>query len=120
MYWNEGNAMRLACVGNALYDIISFVETDFASSLGYHAGSTVHAGIEDVEPIIAALPNAARCAGGGAVNAARVFASLGFESSFAGMIGGDETGTCSGPTCRSRALPGSFSNHRGRPGSSAR
>jgi len=84
--------MRLACVGNALWDIVSFVGEDFASSLGYHGGSTTHADIADLEPVIAALPNAFRCAGGGAANAARVFASLGHDAAFAGMIGADETG----------------------------
>ena len=84
--------MRLACVGNALWDIVSFVGEDFASSLGYHGGSTTHADIADLEPVIADLPGSYRCAGGGAANAARVFASLGHDAAFAGMIGPDETG----------------------------
>lgn len=89
---HEEGTMRLACVGNALYDTVAFVETDFASRLGYHAGSTVHAEHEELEPIIATLSGAARGAGGGAVNAARVFASLGHGASFAGMIGRDAIG----------------------------
>ncbi|PKL08702.1 MAG: hypothetical protein CVV51_07605 [Spirochaetae bacterium HGW-Spirochaetae-7] len=84
--------MRLACVGNALWDIVSFVGDDFPSSLGYHDGSTTHADIANLEPVIAALPNAYLCAGGGAANAARVFSSLGHDAAFAGMIGSDETG----------------------------
>ncbi|MBU0927210.1 MAG: hypothetical protein KKA67_05640 [Spirochaetes bacterium] len=84
--------MRLACVGNALYDVVAFVETDFASKLGYHLGSTVHAESPEVGAIVSALPSASRGAGGGAFNAARVFASLGFQASFAGMIGADEVG----------------------------
>ncbi|PKL25622.1 MAG: hypothetical protein CVV47_06100 [Spirochaetae bacterium HGW-Spirochaetae-3] len=85
--------MRLACVGNALYDTVAFVETDFASRLGFHVGSTVHIGPEELAPIIATLPSAARSAGGGAVNTARVFASLGHRASFAGMTGRDAIGS---------------------------
>lgn len=84
--------MRLACAGNALFDIISFVDTDFASSIGVHGGSTLHVGPEELAPIIAALRNTSSGAGGGAANTARVFASLGFDAAFAGSIGKDETG----------------------------
>ncbi|MBN2874795.1 MAG: adenosine kinase [Spirochaetales bacterium] len=85
--------MKLACVGNALYDIVSFVETDFASSLGFHAGSTAHISYEEIKPVLARLPGKSfRSAGGGAMNTARVYASLGYEAAFAGMVGADETG----------------------------
>jgi len=84
--------MKLACVGNALYDIIAFVETDFASSLGFHAGSTVHVDRSELEPLLSALPGITGNAGGGALNVAKVFSCLGYQSAFAGMIGTDEFG----------------------------
>jgi sugar/nucleoside kinase (ribokinase family) len=84
--------MRLACVGNALYDIIAFVETDFASSFGFHEGSTVHVEKSELESLLSALQGVTGSAGGGAVNSARIFSKLGFSSSFAGMIGTDDYG----------------------------
>lgn len=84
--------MKLACVGNALYDIVAFVEPDFASRLGYHVGSTVHAQKADIDAILPFIRSAARGAGGGATNTARVFASLGHAAGFAGMIGTDTFG----------------------------
>lgn len=84
--------MRLSCAGNALYDIISFVDTDFPSSVGLHGGLTVHMSRTELEPLLSALPGSACGAGGGAANTARVFSSLGFQASFAGRIGDDEYG----------------------------
>jgi sugar/nucleoside kinase (ribokinase family) len=84
--------MRLSCAGNALIDIIAFVETDFPSSIGLHGGSTAHVSAADLEPVLAQLQGASYGAGGGAANTARVFASLGYPSSFAGSIGHDEYG----------------------------
>lgn len=84
--------MRLSCAGNALIDIIAFVETDFPSSVGLHGGSTAHVSSADLEPLVARLQGASYGAGGGAANTARVFASLGHHSSFAGSIGQDDYG----------------------------
>lgn len=84
--------MKLACVGNALFDIVAFVETDFASRFGFHGGSTTHAERSELAPVLAALSGASRGAGGGATNTARVFSSLGFHASFAGVVGKDEVG----------------------------
>ncbi len=84
--------MRLACAGNALFDIISFVDTDFTSSIGVHGGSTLHVRPEELTPILDALRTTSGGAGGGAANTARVFASLGFDAAFAGSIGKDEFG----------------------------
>ncbi len=84
--------MRLACVGNALYDIIAFVETDFASRSGFHEGSTVHVEKTELESLLVALQGATGSAGGGAVNTAKIYTKLGFPASFAGMIGSDEYG----------------------------
>lgn len=84
--------MKLACVGNALFDIVAFVETDFASRFGFQGGSTTHAERSKVAPVLAGLSGDSRGAGGGATNTARVFSSLGHHAAFAGVIGKDEIG----------------------------
>ncbi len=84
--------MKLACVGNALFDIVAFVETDFASRFGFHGGSTTHAERSELLPVLEALSGGSRGAGGGATNTARVFSSLGHQASFAGVIGNDDIG----------------------------
>lgn len=84
--------MRLSCAGNALVDVIAFVETDFPSSIGLHGGSTAHVSGTDLDPVIAQLQGASYGAGGGAANTARVFASLGYPSCFAGSVGNDQNG----------------------------
>ena len=76
--------MKLACVGNALVDVIAFVETDFSSKFGIHIGSTSHVEHDRLAPILAALPDPAISAGGGAANTARTFAQLGHKATFAG------------------------------------
>jgi sugar/nucleoside kinase (ribokinase family) len=81
--------MKLACVGNALVDVIAFVETDFSSRFGFHIGSTSHVDHQKLEPILAALPDPAISAGGGAANTARTFVNLGHEAVFAGCVGKD-------------------------------
>jgi sugar/nucleoside kinase (ribokinase family) len=84
-----GGAMKLACVGNALVDVIAFVETDFPSEYGMHIGSTSHVDQKTLEPILAALPGPAISAGGGAANTARTFVNLGYEAVFTGCVGQD-------------------------------
>ncbi|MGD9941531.1 MAG: adenosine kinase [Clostridia bacterium] len=81
--------MKLACVGNALVDVIAFVETDFLSEFGMQAGSTSHVDHKRLKPILAALQNPAISAGGGAANTARTFVNLGYEAAFAGCVGQD-------------------------------
>ena len=34
--------MEIVGIGNALMDVIAFVEDDFAPSLGFHNGATIH------------------------------------------------------------------------------
>lgn len=85
-------APSLSCAGNALYSVVAFVETDCASRLGYHAGSTIHADGSEIRSILASLRSAARSAGGGAMGTARVFAALGHSAAFAGLVGRDELG----------------------------
>lgn len=81
--------MKLACVGNALVDVIAFVETDFSSRFGIHIGSTSHVEHPRLEPVLAALPDPAISAGGGAANTARTFVHLGYEAIYAGCVGKD-------------------------------
>jgi sugar/nucleoside kinase (ribokinase family) len=81
--------MKLACVGNALVDVIAFVETDFLSKFGMHRGSTSHVDHCTLQTILAALPDPAISAGGGAANTARTFVSLGHEAVYAGCVGKD-------------------------------
>ena len=84
--------MKLACVGNALVDVIAFVETDFSSIFGMHIGSASHVEHSRLESILAALPDPAISAGGGAANTARTFVHLGYEAAFAGCVGQDAYG----------------------------
>jgi hypothetical protein len=55
--------MKLACVGNALVDVIAFVETDFSSNFGFQPGSTSHVDHARLEPLLAALFDPAISAG---------------------------------------------------------
>ena len=81
--------MKLACVGNALVDVIAFVQTDFSSRFGIHIGSTSHVDHLSLAPVLAALSDPAISAGGGAANTARTFVHLGHEAVFAGCVGKD-------------------------------
>jgi sugar/nucleoside kinase (ribokinase family) len=84
--------MKLACVGNALVDVIAFVETDFSSKFSFHIGSTSHVEHCRLEPVLAALADPAISAGGGAANTARTFVHLGHEAVFTGCVGRDAFG----------------------------
>lgn len=81
--------MKLACAGNALVDVIAFVEADFSSKFGITPGSTSHVDHSRLKPLLDALPDPAVCAGGGAANTARMFVQLGHEAVFAGGVGKD-------------------------------
>lgn len=84
--------MRLACIGNALIDIIAHVEPDFPCSIGVHPGSTEHVDRSVLACMLEALSDYGFSAGGGAANTARVFTALGGKASFAGAIGDDDWG----------------------------
>lgn len=73
-------------------DLVSFVETDFSSSLGIHAGSTHHVSHEILDRVRKALGDPFKSAGGGAANTAKVFSALGGAARFAGAVGGDDMG----------------------------
>ncbi len=84
--------MRLACVGNALIDIIAHVEPDFPCSIGVHPGSTEHVERPVLAYVLEALADYGFSAGGGAANTARAFTALGGKASFTGAIGDDDWG----------------------------
>jgi fructokinase len=84
--------MELVCVGNALMDVIAFVDEDFAPSMGFHNGSTVHMDAPRLAAVLARINAPVMCSGGGAANAARVAAILGSSACFYGSVGDDETG----------------------------
>jgi sugar/nucleoside kinase (ribokinase family) len=84
--------MELIGVGNALMDVIAFVDEAFAPSLGYHNNSVSHIDRARMADVLAALPDPIVSAGGGAANAARAASMLGARAAFAGRVGEDELG----------------------------
>jgi sugar/nucleoside kinase (ribokinase family) len=84
--------MRLACVGNALIDIVAFVESGFLTTFGIQVDSAMHVSPAELEPVLEALSDVSMGAGGGAANTARTFRQLGHCASFAGMVGLDTHG----------------------------
>jgi sugar/nucleoside kinase (ribokinase family) len=84
--------MDLVGIGNALLDVIAFVDEDFAPSIGIHNNSVVHMDRARLGNIVEGLPNAAVSAGGGAANTARAVAALGMKATFIGSVGDDELG----------------------------
>lgn len=78
-----------ACAGNALLDINAFVSQNFVRSHGFEPGGTFHIEYNELLHLLEKLPDGTRTAGGGAANTARVFRSLGQNSSFAGALGQD-------------------------------
>jgi len=89
--WYNGT-MKLACTGNALMDVVAFVDAGLPASLGLVPGSTEHADPGRIERVLAALEDPFSTAGGGAANTARVFVALGGRAAFAGSVGGDGQG----------------------------
>ncbi len=92
----SGGTMDIVGIGNALMDIVAFVDEDFAPSLGFHNGMTVHLGSERIADVLKALPDPILSAGGGAANTARVSAILGAKATFVGSVGGDAEGRAYG------------------------
>ena len=81
--------MEIVGIGNALLDVISFVESDYPPSLGIHNLTTTHVGYDRMEDLLLAVPNPVFVAGGGAANTVRVAALLGLRSRFVGAVGRD-------------------------------
>ncbi len=84
--------MEFVGIGNALMDVIAFVDEAYAPSLGFHNNAIAHLDRSKLGAMLADLPEATVSAGGGAANAARAAAYLGAVSSYAGMVGEDALG----------------------------
>jgi len=84
--------MDVVGIGNALMDVIAFVDEDFAPSLGFHNNSTVHLERSRLELVLEALDRPYLTAGGGAANMAKTAATLGLASAFVGALGQDRYG----------------------------
>jgi len=84
--------MEIVGIGNALMDVIAFVDEAFAPMLGFHNNAVVHIDRARLGEILECLPDAAVSAGGGAANAVRMAAYLGAAAAFSGMVGEDSLG----------------------------
>ncbi len=84
--------MELVGVGNALMDVIAYVDEAFAPKCGFHNNAVVHLQADRLDSILSQLPDASHSAGGGAANVARIAAYLGSKSIMVGMVGEDERG----------------------------
>lgn len=81
--------MELVGIGNALLDVISFVDPDYPPYLGVHNLTTSHVPYDRMEDLLLAVPDPIFVAGGGASNTVRVAALLGLKSRFVGAVGRD-------------------------------
>lgn len=84
--------MEIVGIGNALMDVIAFVDEEFAPSLGFHNNTTTHLDRPRLDSVLSLIPEPLMVAGGGAANTARVAALLGIKSTFLGSIGEDSLG----------------------------
>jgi sugar/nucleoside kinase (ribokinase family) len=84
--------MEIVGIGNALMDVIAFVDEAYAPKLGFHNNAIAHLDSALLSDILEDLPDATVSAGGGAANAVRAAAYLGATAAFAGMVGDDKLG----------------------------
>lgn len=84
--------MDIVGIGNALMDVIAFVDEDYAPMLGYHNNAVLHVDRRRLDGILSELPDPAVSAGGGVANAVRASAFLGATATFVGMVGDDPFG----------------------------
>ncbi|MGO8692923.1 MAG: carbohydrate kinase family protein [Rectinemataceae bacterium] len=85
--------MELVGIGNALMDVIAFVDEDLAPSLGFHNNAVVHMNRERLGKIVEALGDTVVSAGGGAANTMRAASLLGLRAAFVGCVGEDDFGS---------------------------
>jgi sugar/nucleoside kinase (ribokinase family) len=85
--------MEIVGIGNALMDVIAFVDEAYAPKLGFHNNAVAHLDSALLGAILADLPDAIVSAGGSAANAVRAAAYLGATAAFAGMVGEDKLGS---------------------------
>ena len=83
---------RLIAIGNALMDLIAFVDAEVPASMGFRVNATSHLESGMLDPLLPRLSGASLTAAGGAANTARAAALLGMEACFVGTIGDDEMG----------------------------
>jgi sugar/nucleoside kinase (ribokinase family) len=84
--------MEIVGIGNALMDVIAFVDEAYAPKLGFHNNAVLHFERSRLDPILADLPDASVSPGGGVANTLRAAAYLGAKAAFAGMVGEDQFG----------------------------
>jgi sugar/nucleoside kinase (ribokinase family) len=84
--------MEIVGIGNALMDVIAFVDEAYTPMLGFHNNTVAHVDREALGAIVEGLPEAIVSAGGGAANVVRAAAYLGAEAAYAGMVGEDRFG----------------------------
>ena len=84
--------MEIVGIGNALMDVIAFVDDDTAPALGFHNNVVAHIDRQRLAGLVASLPGAVMSAGGGAANTVRAAALLGGRACFVGCVGVDELG----------------------------
>jgi sugar/nucleoside kinase (ribokinase family) len=84
--------MEIVGIGNALMDVIAFVDEAFAPQLGFHNNAVVHIERARLGAILEILPDAIVSAGGGAANAVRMASFLGASAAYSGMVGEDDLG----------------------------
>lgn len=84
--------MEIVGIGNALMDVIAFVDEAFAPAHGFHNNAVAHLDRERLERVLADLADPATSAGGGAANAVRVASMLGSRAAYAGCVGRDGRG----------------------------
>ncbi len=85
--------MELVGIGNALMDVIAFVDEELAPSLGFHNNAVVHLDRRELGRVLDLLGETAVSAGGGAANTMRTAAMLGLPAAFVGCVGEDDLGT---------------------------
>jgi sugar/nucleoside kinase (ribokinase family) len=85
--------MEIVGIGNALMDVIAFVDEAYAPKLGFHNNAVLHFDRTRLDAILADLSDASISPGGGVANTVRASAYLGATASFAGMVGDDYFGS---------------------------
>jgi sugar/nucleoside kinase (ribokinase family) len=85
--------MEIVGIGNALMDVIAFVDEAYAPKLGFHNNAVLHFDRTRLDAILADLPDASISPGGGVANTVRASSYLGARASFAGMVGEDYFGS---------------------------
>jgi sugar/nucleoside kinase (ribokinase family) len=84
--------MEIVGIGNALMDVIAFVDEAYAPKLGFHNNAVLRFDRSRLDAILADLPEAAVSPGGGVANTVRASAYLGAKAAFSGMVGDDNLG----------------------------